>query len=314
MNIAVSTVFLLFFVLPGIAFRRFYFSEQFSKEFNRPNVGELLFSAFIPSVILHSLWIGFAETELFWTRKVDIVAIIGLIQPDLSLTKIDIPKIVKNSLGHILYYFITINLAGIVCGSIVKWVIRTTKLDKGLKVFRYSNYWHYYLSAENFGFKRSRFELISSLVDRLKDGDTTISGVVEEFDNNGNTRIAKKNISITYNELKNAYNRNDIVTITGRYILDSKSLHFSGVLCDYELSPKGELETIFLTDTLYSLDGKELSASPFRKDDSLIKVKLTAFDARLISNMSLRHSIHYDHKTSDKRIRYLRTMPSIPIK
>src|SRR4051794_22514393 len=55
MNIALATLTLLVILYPGFLFRRFYFTEEFSKEYFKQSVTDLIFSSIVPGFLIHFL-------------------------------------------------------------------------------------------------------------------------------------------------------------------------------------------------------------------------------------------------------------------
>ena len=56
MNIAITGLLVFFFLIPGLIFRKLYFTEEFSKEYYSQSYFELFFEAFPIAAILYFVW------------------------------------------------------------------------------------------------------------------------------------------------------------------------------------------------------------------------------------------------------------------
>ena len=80
MNLALSTLVLLLFLIPGFLFRRFYYTGEFSKQYFKQNFSELIFPTLIPSLLIHGFGLFLINyTTLFGAYTFDIDVISGLI-------------------------------------------------------------------------------------------------------------------------------------------------------------------------------------------------------------------------------------------
>lgn len=151
MNLAFSSLVIFFLFVPGILFRRFYFTEEFSKQYFKPSFTELLISSFFPGILIHALVLVVYPLGY----KIDYY-IFGLILLGNSEDQL-IQEIVSN-IDHysseIFWYFSASILFGIVLGRLTKTIIRRTLLDRRYKLFRSKNEWHYLFSGEILDFPR----------------------------------------------------------------------------------------------------------------------------------------------------------------
>jgi hypothetical protein len=86
MNIAFATAIIFILLIPGILFRRFYFSGEFSKQFFKSTAFELFASTSIPSILLHVIWI--AGVSRFTGMKT--MALEGILMMIYALIDIDL--------------------------------------------------------------------------------------------------------------------------------------------------------------------------------------------------------------------------------
>ncbi len=162
MNIALSTVFIFLVLLPGIVFRKFYYTEEFSKQYFKQNFFSVFFSSFVPSALIHILLSG-------------VVGIFGyIVRLDLigqMLTAKDFPENAFSNLQdnriEVASYFIASVLIGLISGYFSKKIVRHFLWDTKYKLFRFRNAWHYIFSGEFFDFPRASFDLLEDEVENI---------------------------------------------------------------------------------------------------------------------------------------------------
>ncbi len=153
MNIALSTFLIFIFLLPGIFFRRFYYSNQFSKEYFKQTFFGVFLSTLAPSLFFEALW--FYLIQIFG-YKVDLIIIGNLISGEPGSL---VFKNLQNNLSSIIFYHITIIICSSLSGYCLKILIRNNKFDRRYKLFRFKNNWHYILTGEFFDFPRATYDL-----------------------------------------------------------------------------------------------------------------------------------------------------------
>ena len=146
MNIALATLFLLVILYPGFIFRRFYYTEEFSREYFKQTITDLLVAAVLPSALLH-----IAGYYLFVIHRytLDIATIGTLLSGTSDGAKVTtaFQSIYANA-GKIILYFIAISAVAATSGLGTKYIVRKLKLDRKFKLFRFQNEWHYIFSGE----------------------------------------------------------------------------------------------------------------------------------------------------------------------
>ena len=152
MNIALATLFLLVLLYPGFIFRRFYYTEEFSREYFKQTITDLLVAAILPSAFLH-----IAGYFLFIRHHYTIdVATIGTLlsgTSDGARVTAAFQSIYVHAMG-IVSYFIAVSFLAAIGGLMAKYVVRKLKLDRKFKLFRFQNEWHYIFSGEILDFPR----------------------------------------------------------------------------------------------------------------------------------------------------------------
>jgi len=141
--LAVSTLFLFLFILPGITFKRAYLSSSFSRKLKFSGLLDEVFWALFPSIIMH-----FLSYALLLAAEV-------ILQFEFELTPVISRALFQNSnegYGGIflsyLYYCTFVITVSFFAGHISRKIIRVLKFDRKFKLFRFSNDWHYLLSGE----------------------------------------------------------------------------------------------------------------------------------------------------------------------
>lgn len=152
MNIALATIALFILLTPGLLFRRLYYSEEFSKEYFRQSYLELFFSSIIPSLLLHVIgYFCFVAPK----HEIDPEIIGTLLSGSDDANRVTHAfNSIFDDAKLILEYFFSLYILAISFGYSSKRVIRATKLDRKLKLFRFQNEWHYLFSGEILDFPR----------------------------------------------------------------------------------------------------------------------------------------------------------------
>jgi len=185
MNIALATLTLLIILYPGFLFRRFYYTEEFSKEYFKQTVTDLIFSSIVPGFLLHFL--GY----LFFLKgrtEIDVVTVGTLLSGTSDPAKVtEAFKAIYLKAPHIISYFVGVCAVGMLAGLLAKLVVRNFKLDRKYKLFRFQNEWHYIFSGEILDFPKVPgkadevdFSYIDVLV-KTDEGTVIYSGLLAEY-------------------------------------------------------------------------------------------------------------------------------------
>lgn len=159
MNIALSTLVLLFFLVPGIVFRRFYYSEEFSREYFRETFFAVFIATILPSLFFQVLWF------YLFGKNVDLYILGDIVSSKPS--KETFINIEQNAV-KILIYNSTMFLTAGLAGFLSKQIVRTKKWDRTSKYFRFQNSWHYILKGEFFDFPRADITLEKDTVEDIE--------------------------------------------------------------------------------------------------------------------------------------------------
>lgn len=162
MSIALSTIVLFFLLIPGILFRRFYYSEEFSGEYFKSTFFEIFISTILPTLVFQLLWFFLAR---LLGQHVDFNIMSDLISTKpLESTFSN----VQDDSAKILFYNITLFLFSGCSGYYAKQIIRNKRWDRTYKIFRYQNSWHYILKGEFFDFPRADIALENDEVEDIE--------------------------------------------------------------------------------------------------------------------------------------------------
>ena len=220
MALAVSTLFLFLFILPGITFKRAYLSSVFSRKLKFSGLLDEVFWALFPSIIMH-----FISYALLQAGK-------GIFHFNFDLTPVLSKAIFEGDseeYGNIfliyLYYCTFVIAVSFIAGHVSRKVIRLLKFDRRFKLFRFSNDWHYLLSGEFLDFpevpdhpEEVSFKLVNVLTNVGSD-DMIYIGELIHFtlsDEGGLENIVLKDAKRRF--LKDDLLENRYYEIPGRYI------------------------------------------------------------------------------------------------
>ena len=143
MALAVSTLFLFLFILPGITFKRAYLSSAFSRKLKFSGLLDEVFWALFPSIIMHFLSYGLLLLgEKIFLFDFELIRLLSV-----ALFRSDNVEYDTIFLSY-LYYCTFVMTVSFFAGHVSRKIIRALKFDRKFKLFRFSNDWHYLLSGE----------------------------------------------------------------------------------------------------------------------------------------------------------------------
>lgn len=140
MALAVSTLFLFIFILPGITFKRAYLSSVFSRKLKFSGLLDEVFWSLFPSIAMHFLAYGILSiAEGFFRFDFELSPLLDMIFKESNYGDFFLSY---------LYYCTYVIGISFFAGHVSRKVVRVLKLDRRFKLFRFSNDWHYLLSGE----------------------------------------------------------------------------------------------------------------------------------------------------------------------
>ncbi|WP_116126200.1 hypothetical protein [Lewinella sp. IMCC34183] len=162
MSLALSTVVLFILLLPGIAFRRLYYSEEFSQQYFRENLFLVFTATIVPSLMFQLVWYWLGQ---LFTPAPSLSALGELVSGDSVTAAL---AGVENDLRWIVLHQGSLCLLAGLTGFAARKVVRSRKWDRRYKLFRYRNNWHYTLKGEFFDFPRAEYNLERDTVEDIE--------------------------------------------------------------------------------------------------------------------------------------------------
>lgn len=163
MEIALGALVLIVILLPGISFRKGYFSSEFSNQYTIKEFFQLFGNTFIPSILLYLAATPFALAAGY---SYDFKTLIGLISSNDDLLPNAVIKVEEFKV-QIIYFQLLINSSSFAIGYYLKNYLVSSSTDSKNEFFRYKNIWHYILSAKFIDFERSQISLNSNKVEDI---------------------------------------------------------------------------------------------------------------------------------------------------
>lgn len=152
MEIALGALIIIVLLLPGVSFRKGYFSEEFSNQYTIKDFFQLFVNTFIPSIVIYLLALPLI---MLLGYQYNFKILLGLISSNDDLLKNSITKI-EYFKYEIIFFQLIINILAFFAGYKIKNIIVKNSFDTKIEFFRYKNIWHYVLSAKFAKFKRSQ--------------------------------------------------------------------------------------------------------------------------------------------------------------
>jgi hypothetical protein len=177
-------------VFPGFLFRKFYYRGEFTKQFAQATqFDKFIWNVFFSIVaILITFFSIFTFKEIFELKLLDSInyeSITELLAP-LSINKIPRKAILLSTYKDILLLMLWIYTYATFLGLISHWFVRELGLDVKFPLFRFKNYWYYYIHGERilYSNKTSKKKRDFTAVDLLCEqaGETMLySGIISQY-------------------------------------------------------------------------------------------------------------------------------------
>ena len=137
-----SILFVLFIIVPAVVFRRFYFSQSFSKQYSTTSLFQLIVVSVPIGLAMNFLaaWIGNVFRSDSQIEFVDIVQCLT--------QEFDTVKYLGVTTDQIFYFWVLVCLYSATVGLVALKTVRFFRLDRRLKALRFGNYWHYFFMGE----------------------------------------------------------------------------------------------------------------------------------------------------------------------
>ncbi|MBP9689681.1 MAG: hypothetical protein KBE91_08735 [Bacteroidia bacterium] len=153
MNIALATIAVFILLTPGFLFRRFYYTEEFSKEYFKQSYLDLFFSSLLPSAVIHIL--GYYLIISCSGNSIDVKVLGTVLSGTNDATLINRAfDALYDDVFKIVFYLVVLGIISAISGYMVRKLIRILKLDRKFKLLRFQNDWHYVFTGEILDFPK----------------------------------------------------------------------------------------------------------------------------------------------------------------
>lgn len=182
MGIAISLIFAIALILPGILFNYYLRKGTWKSPVVLQSFQNELAIGVLYSIAIHLLLLGLVD--YFCSIQYDIIFQI-FFESYSELSDSEMEKVYK-SVYHILGYFLLSYITAILAGVLLFILIRKTRSDLVFQDFKFSNEWHYYFSGEArvFAMEKPTYRDISRFLKQPIDGvylSFTLSKNAEEY-------------------------------------------------------------------------------------------------------------------------------------
>lgn len=147
----------VFFIIPGLIFKRFYFYGEFSKQFTtKDTVYQSIFYGIIPGIAIQFLgmfiYISFFETQFTNHDVLEVLKDFLTLKEEHKSEKT--PTFLNSGIQTFLVFESFVFVLALILGLLSSRLVRLCKLDIRFKPFRYRNTWYYIFSGEINSFKK----------------------------------------------------------------------------------------------------------------------------------------------------------------
>ncbi len=186
MNLALATLVIIIFSLPGIAFRKSYFSGRFTSTGFTSSLYSLVLWSFLPALVFHGIFLSLIE--YFTTYRISVENFGFLLFSSDDKKSLDsIFLNIHDNIYNILFYNISLILIASILGMLFRNFVRYFGLDITYSIFRFPNKWHYIFTGEYYDFSRGKryhhnidLIFIDALVEINGQG-VIYSGILEDY-------------------------------------------------------------------------------------------------------------------------------------
>jgi hypothetical protein len=150
MSITIGTLFILFFLLPGLIFRKSFFVIPFDKRYAEGNTLSEIANVLIIAILTQ--WLGFLllryhSEECFKAVNQFFHFVKGLTFETYKYSKLT-SEFNKINFHYLIIYQLVLWVISALLGFLTTSLIRYYKLDRKYRLFRFGNSWYYYFSGE----------------------------------------------------------------------------------------------------------------------------------------------------------------------
>lgn len=136
-------------IFPGFIFRKCYYSGEFTKQFNQSNE----FDKLLWNVFFSGISVGFTFSLIYLFRNLTGLEVleslsyetINQLSEPIANNKIPQKDLIYKTYKDLLYIIGLIYFFSCFFGLMLHWLVRTLRLDVRFPLFRFKNYWYYYI-------------------------------------------------------------------------------------------------------------------------------------------------------------------------
>lgn len=194
MSITVGALAILFFLIPGLLFRKAFFVLPFDKRFTDANNISELGIILIVSLVIHYIGLCFLEKAfpLQYKEIQDLFTFfreILLVNGDGQLTKAVFDGV---DFEVVMFFQAALWIIAVIFGLMINSLVRYYRLDRKYRIFRFGNSWYYYFSGEAIEFpdigedsKQIDYIFVDALV-KAEGREILYIGILSEYDLSSN--------------------------------------------------------------------------------------------------------------------------------
>lgn len=146
MNIALSTLIILVYALPGLLYRKSYYSSEFSTNYKRTNFQNEIIGAIVPSIFIHSFFRYLILKYSFFDFDFNIIGFLVSGISDPSKVQLCFSNI-GNYHAEIIEYLFAVILFSVILGYLTRKIVIELDLDIFFETLRFQNHWYYFFSG-----------------------------------------------------------------------------------------------------------------------------------------------------------------------
>ncbi len=189
MNVAASTLVLLCLLAPAMAFRRLYYTGEFSKQYTTEDFGRLLLRTVALAAVIHvfaALLLRWLLPSLTAGYRLAFSAVLGTEE---SIVDELTEWTGREAFG---WSYVGLIFLSAVAGYSCQYLVRRWGLDRSVKLLRFQNYWHYLLRGGIREFSQSSGVLASNsgrldytfvqILAGTTEGDMLYDGILVDYE------------------------------------------------------------------------------------------------------------------------------------
>ncbi|RQP15960.1 MAG: hypothetical protein EAS52_13315 [Parapedobacter sp.] len=132
-------------IIPGVFFKRFYYSGHFRKQFRSGLFADRLLTSIFWGVVVQSLTFYIFGSTFGLDKD---APLLSAVSNKLEMVSVDFTEITWNALLNIQGYFMMSISVAILLGVFCHYVVRWSRLDVSFSILQFSNQWHYRFKGE----------------------------------------------------------------------------------------------------------------------------------------------------------------------